>query len=135
MLLDGTAYVIGVPFNQVPGEDMSAKITQLLTKPEHTVDIIKRHGFAKIMDQKGVVLYVPPGYIQITAGAFLKDDQGATGMRWCFLGKKTSVEAGADIIQILKESLVVYPELKSSGWEEWLHAMANYVLPRLEAAS
>ena len=135
MLLDGTAYVIGVPFNQVPGEDMSAKITQLLTKPEQTVDIIKRHGFAKIMDQKGVVLYVPPGYIQITAGAFLKDDQGATGMRWCFLGKKTSVEAGADIIEILKESLVVYPELKSSGWEEWLHAMANYVLPRLEAAS
>ena len=56
-------------------------------------------------------------------------------MRWCFLGKKTSVEAGADIIGILKESLVVYPELKSSGWEEWLHAMANYVMPRLEAAS
>ena len=67
MLLDGTAYVIGVPFNQVPGEDLSAKITQLLTKPEHTVDIIKRHGFAKIMDQKGMALYVPPGYIRITA--------------------------------------------------------------------
>ena len=135
MLLDGTAYVIGVPLNQVPGEDMSAKITQLFTKSEQIAEIIKRHGFAKIMDQKGVVLYVPPGYIQITAGAFLKDGQGATGMRWCFLGKKTSVEAGADIIGILKESLVVYPELKSSGWEEWLRAMANYVLPRLEAAS
>ena len=67
MLLDGTAYVIGVPFNQVPGDDMSAKITQLFTKSEQIAEIIERHGFAKIMDQKGMVLYVPPGYIQSTA--------------------------------------------------------------------
>ena len=56
-----------MPFNQVLGDDMSAKITQLFTKSEQIAEIIKRHGFAKIMGQKGMGLYVPPGYIQSTA--------------------------------------------------------------------
>ena len=56
-----------MPFNQVLGDDMSAKSTQLFTKSEQLAEIIKRHGFAKIMDQKGMVLYVPPGYIQSIA--------------------------------------------------------------------
>ena len=39
----------------------------IIKKSEQIVDIIKRQGFAKIMYQKGIVLYVPPGYIQSTA--------------------------------------------------------------------
>ena len=39
----------------------------IIKKSEEIAEIIKRHGFAKIMDQKGMVLYVPPGYIQSTA--------------------------------------------------------------------
>ena len=39
----------------------------IIKKSEQIVDIIKRQGFANIIYQKGIVLYVPPGYIQSTA--------------------------------------------------------------------
>ena len=111
MCLQGGEIIVGLPYNETPGETMKAKRNWIFNAPFAEVQaLVAADGFL-VSHLEGALLVVPSGFIVITASAAANTN--TYGIRWSVSGD----DADAARIKLTLSSLLDgFPELKNSSF-------------------
>ena len=121
VLLEGEEIIVGIPYTNIPGENLKAKRAGLFSMPMDTIaDLVSTTGFAFRHDSTQLAL-LPTGFVIIIASV----GGGTAGLRWSVSSDDACVNRTKSQLQVLLES---FPELGNAStgycqWKAWLNAM------------
>ena len=132
LLLRGAYIVAGDMMDSVPGDGLSKKIQGCLTKTgmREFIRLAKdpAHGFVVVHDEAESILHIPAGMIVSTAGLH-EEDIDASGLRWGWFHPEATQPEVDNMVHVVQDSLVMYPELAESNYDEWQNLLLSSVLP------
>ncbi len=104
----GTVSVLGMPYEQVPGDTVAVKRKNIFKSSVDNITAYKKHGFVMNVEA-GELIVIPPGYLVVLA---VSDTAGSTGLRWSIAGD------AQDILRVrasLAAVLSSFPEMRNAS--------------------